>query len=64
MAVEIIQGILILLGAIAYLAFPIWLMGPICEKGWHRMSFGPYIISAGLSLYLIAGLGVMFKIFF
>ena len=64
MAVEIIQGISIILGAIAYLAFPIWLMGPICEKGWHRMSVTPFIFSAAVSLYLIAGFGILFKFFF
>ena len=62
MLVAIIQTILIVLGAIAFLAFPIWLIGPIYDRGWHKFSATPFIYSAVLSLYLLGGFGILYLI--
>ena len=62
-AVETIQGILVISGMIAFAAFPIWLVGPIYDRGWHKFPATPFIYSAALVLYILGGFGILNAMF-
>ena len=62
MVEEIIQRILVIFGVIVFLAFPIWLVGPIYDRGWHNTIITPIILSAASILYIVAGFRILSEI--